>query len=190
MAQVLTSSQPIRTSKLINLLPPELLSEHKKKLQISLANQFSVFALILLVAVTSGALVIRVLQSTKLEQVDSSVALAEQSITNQKDKENYLITLKERIASIKEILKDSKKAALFAFITNNLPPDIKITEATIAKDSAVTLTLSTTSLQALDGFLAQLTKQKTDPQLDEVGLDALSRNKEGGYQLSIHIKPK
>jgi hypothetical protein len=190
MAQVITAPSPTQHSSLINLLPPELLAENKKKTQVSLANQFSVVALVILVAVTSAALALRLLQAQKLQAVNTSVAQAEQEISGQKDKEGYVITIKDRLSSIREILKGGGKQAVFGYVLGNLTPELRVSSASVDKEGNMSLILTVTSLDALDVFLDALAQADQDPKISTVQLDSLARTKDGGYQLSLSIASK
>jgi hypothetical protein len=148
----------------INLLPPELEANKKKAKRRALINRLSVSLLAFMVALSAVGLVLDIIQSLNVKNLDRKVDSVKAEVTKQKKQEELVLVLKDRISGINNLLNnDTPHAKAFNLITKLVPDSVKINNFSIDKKGVVLLGGETTSPTYLSAFFNNL----TDPTINE-----------------------
>lgn len=175
----------------VNLLPRDVILQRKQDSRFVLINRVSIGLLVLLVFFTSAALAVRMLQRTNLEEAQDSLVLAQEKVKSYSDKEEQVVLLKDRLASIQTLIGgDSKRKEIFNTMVRLAPADLQITEASVDKSGIMTVSFSGTSLTSIQSLLTSLSKPDTGLNLSQMNLEGLSLGKDSVYRFTLKIVPK
>lgn len=176
---------------MINLLPPEVVMMEKQASKLSLANRFSIGALLVLVGLTSATFGIRFIQNNVLNEKNQSLVYAQNEVSNLKDKEGYAVLLKKRLDTIEKLSSDNKRVDTFLNVLNLVPSDIQISLISVERDGTVLVSAVSPTTSSIDTFLAVLQdKNRNGDSIQKVELRNLSRGRDGLYRYDINITPK
>lgn len=175
----------------VNLLPQEILIERIQSSKLSLINNISIALLIVVILLTSATLGLRFTQNLELKAAQDNLVQAENKITSFKDKEVTLLSLKQRVASIQGLIGgDDKIKSIFNLVIFLTPADIQITEATVDKNGAMSLSLSTRNISSLESLILSLgDKEKNSGLIAKVDMDGLSLGRDGLFRFALKIVP-
>lgn len=175
----------------VNLLPQEILLERVQSSKLSLINKLSVVFLMILIFLTSATLGLRFTQNLELKSTKDNLVRAEGRIADSQNKEMALLTLKQRLASIQGLMGgDTKIKNIFNLVIFLTPADIQVTEATVDKSGAMSLSMSTANLFSLESLVASLgDKEKSSGLIAKVDMDGLSLGRDGLFRFALKIIP-
>lgn len=128
--------------------------------------------------------------STNKVNLTSEIAETQKKIKSYEKKENLLVTVKERMVNIAQILNNRKRVEntqgsyeqILAWLKNLLVPGVSITEVGI-KDGILDFQGRAENALAIGEFLAQF--EKLERQFPWLSLESLSRNSKGEYAFSF-----
>ncbi len=176
----------------LNLLPKSHLEDQKKLSFVYLINKISIGLLILLVFLTAGMLVMRILQKLEFEKSADIVKLAEAKVNSLQTKEASLVLLKQKLDTINQLSTvDAKRKAIFSLIIFLSSSDISFTDINIGRDGSAVISAASSSLVSIDQLINNLSsKEKNAGVINKVVLDGLSLGKDSIYRFSLKVYPK
>lgn len=180
------------TSKFqINLLPEEFSVKQKEQQKFNRVQSLSVFAVLILVFFSSVVIALRILQSQKINQLESNTVNAENKISTLKQKEATLFILKNRLTTVNQILKaPSKQTELYYFVTGLLPSNITVSSISTDKFGNVSFAAVVPDADSLDVLLNNLTDQAAFEKISKVEIESLSRGKDNLIRANIKVTSK
>ncbi|RJP46029.1 MAG: hypothetical protein C4584_02325 [Armatimonadetes bacterium] len=175
----------------INLLPQEVLVERQHGAKLNLVNKISVTVLVAMVFLTSLVITVQLSQNSQLKKVKGNLVYAEGKVIDLKSKEGQVITLKNRLGLIQSFSKDdAKRKEVFNLVVYLMPLQIQINELSLDKSGYMTISLSSSSLSAIDELIVNLGNQeKNAGMISKVSLENLSLGREGKYNFVLKITP-
>ncbi len=176
----------------VNLLPKELIQKRLQTSKLSTLNKISVAALVALIFLTSVALTIRISQNAQLKRAQDGLAYAESRVSSLSEKEGQALILKNRLELIQKVKGlDSKLKAVFNVVIYLTPTDIQVLEASVDKNSNMSLSLNSSSLSSIETLINNLSnKEKNYDMIQKVDLEGMTFGKDGVYRFILKITPK
>lgn len=174
----------------INLLPTENTLIQKKSLKAWRIKLFSIVFLLVMFFLSSLTITLRVLQAQTMTKLQISAQASEEEISNLRDRESTLVLLKDRLDQIEKIKAlPSKQKDIYMLVVGKL---FSANVSAISIDNMGNLILSTTASDTTDltKLLASLNNEENFEKIAEVGVDSLSRGRDGVYRMSLKIKAK
>lgn len=174
----------------INLLPEEFIVEQVKKLKFAKIQSISIAILLCTFFLASLTVALRILQSQRIKGVESKLTEVEGKLSGYRNVEDNVILLKNRVVSINSYLGvSSKDALIYEFIEENIPASTSINSLSIDKMGDAFLTLVLADTVSLDSIINGLLESKSEKvKIKEIGIEGLSRGKDGIYKLSLKLK--
>ncbi|MBI4037369.1 hypothetical protein HY385_03020 [Candidatus Daviesbacteria bacterium] len=175
----------------INLLPKDVIARNKYGVKLPLVTRISIGLLIALVFFASAALALKIVQNIQLKGARNNLALAESKVGALKNKEESVVALKQRLASIKNLSSlDAKRKAIFNLVVYLTPSDIRISDVTVDRNGNMTVLLTSPTLASVETLVSNLgNKEKNAGFISKVDLDNLTLGSGSTYQLSLKITP-
>ncbi len=176
----------------IDLLPEEFRVQERKKTKFY-KIQFAGIALILLtIFLSSLTVALRILQSQQSLQIQTRTKEAEQKISNLKTTQASLLLLKNRLITINQYLgTPSKQAQIYNLVERLMSASSSITTLSVSKSGEVLVVAAAPDGRSLDNLIDSLTsKESNEDKIKKVGIESLSRGRDGAYRLSFKITPK
>ncbi len=175
----------------INLLPKEVLTARSRSVKVTLAYKISIVLLIILAIVTSTILSVRFSQKIRLQQAQDQTKNLENKISALNQREQQLITIKQKLASIAQLTGgDKAEKELFDKMVSLVPPEMTITEAMVDPKGTMEISATTTSLPAIDTFIKAIEIQmKTSNMIQKLELESLSLDPSGDFKMLFKILP-
>ncbi len=176
----------------IDLLPAEFKQAQTKKSKLYKIQSIGIVVVGIVGFLASLVIILRVLQSQKILQLQSRAQEAEQKVSNLKTSQDYLFLLKNRLTTINQYLGvSSKQAQMYNVVENLLPPTVSINTISVSRNGEVSILATSSDGESLDLFLnSLLSKDKNEDKIKEISMDNLSRGKDGIYRLTVNIKPR
>lgn len=176
----------------INLLPPETIAEELKKAKFYKIQSVGVAIILVLVFLTSLTLALQILQSRNITMVQAQVTKSEQRITALKDTQAALVLLKDRLNVINQYLGvSSKQAAMYKLIDGLIPSSVAVTSVAVDKGGGVSLVAAVPDSGTLDHLISDMTdKETSEGRISQLGIENLSRSRDGLYRISFKVIPK
>lgn len=176
----------------VNLLPSEILLQKKHKLRLIVANRLSVAVLTLLIFSTSALLAMRISQGTELAKARQEKVSVEGKVSGLKNKEDQIITLKQRLGEIQTLLSADKiRKAMFNLFVSQISPDVSVTEISVDKNGAIDASLASSSLTTIENLIAALAdKEKNADLVAKIDLERFSLGRSGVYYFDLKVSPK
>lgn len=176
----------------INLLPEEFRIEELKRLKFSKVQTIGIIVIMVMVLTSALTVGLRFLQSQSLTRLQARLAQDEEKVSSLKTTQGSLILLKDRLSTISKYLETpSEGVYLYSLINKLLPSTININSVSIGKDGEILLLAVTQDSEGLEEFFTNLISEDTnEKKISEVGVDNLSRGRDGLYRLNFTIKPK
>lgn len=186
------SVTPLAVKMTINLLPPEVMLQRKQGFKLTLANQISIAALVILIFFTSATLALRFFQNSELKAAKEELTSAEGKVNSLQSREVQIVLLKQRLASIENLTgSDLKRKAIFNLVIYLTPPNIQIIDVSVDKNGNMSLSLASSSLPSIETLFASLgDNEKNSGLISKVGLEGFSLSKDMAYRFNLSIKPK
>lgn len=186
------SATPLAVKMTINLLPPEVMLQRKQGFKLTLANQISIAALVILIFFTSATLALRFFQNSELKAAKEELTSAEGKVNSLQSREVQIVLLKQRLASIENLTgSDLKRKAIFNLVIYLTPPNIQIIDVSVDKNGNMSLSLASSSLPSIETLFASLgDNEKNSDLISKVGLEGFSLSKDMAYRFNLSIKPK
>ena len=175
----------------INLLPQETVLLANRRSQIELLGRVALVVFIICSVLTSVTLTARILQNVKLTEVNNQIKEAEGNLDKIKDKEAYLLILKNRLGTVATVKADSKKAALFNLIVGLTPSEMNVSSTAINNNGEMEISASTKSVENFSQLVADLnSKEKNESLVTRTELLTLSSGNDGSYRFTLKVVPK
>jgi hypothetical protein len=186
-----TSEKKLPQQSGINLLPPEVIAQQKQLSKQNFANRFSVGTLVLLVFITGIVFALRLMQDSSAQQVEDTIAHAQDQIGSLQEREGVLVSLKNKLGSIQTLISGDTKANVFTSVLNQAPADMKLSLITVEKSGVMLLTLSSPSVASIESFLVSLQDPaKLSFKVTKIDLDSFSKGKDGLYRMNLKVVPE
>lgn len=176
----------------INLLPPEIKEQSKKKAKQSLVNRISIGLLGLLIIITAGILVMTVMQSLEVNSLTTSLDQKKLAVDALKDREAVVRLLKDRIDTINQFTENRyQQGQTFNLLKNLIPTGINLTTLQVDKTNIVSLSGETSSTTSLENFFEDLTDpQKNEGKIASVKVLNLNEAPSGNIKFDLDINLK
>lgn len=173
----------------INLLPQTVLLERIQSSKTNFVYKVSISILVLVIIITVGVIFLRVVQNNENNKVNSAVKLSEDKVFSFKDQEQTVFALKNRLDMISTLVgNDAKVKTIFSLIIYLTPPEVGLYDAAVDKNGTMTATFTSTSLNAVDTLLSNLSnKEKNLNLISKVNLDGISLGRDATYRFSLKI---
>lgn len=176
----------------INLLPRDILLARQLGSKARLINKLSIGLLVILICLTSATLGIRFVQNLDLKKANTNLTSAQNLVESQGIVEAQAALVKQQLDSIESISgQDANRKAIFNLLVALMPADVQISEASVDKESNMTLTLSSPSLSSLQDLFSGLSDpEKNAGLISKVDLQGLSVDRDGAYRFGLRITGK
>lgn len=176
----------------VNLLPAEIILQRQHKSKLILFGRISIVFLILVILTTSVLIAFRVIQAAELSKSNKDLVFAQTKVNSLADKEKQWLIFNKRLSSINNVLgSDMKRKAIFNLVIYLIPETVKISEATLDRSGAMSLSLNSVSLSSVESFFTDLgNKEKNSDMIAKVELSNFSLGKDGIYYFALRIIPK
>lgn len=176
----------------INLLPPEIITKELKKANFYKIQLAGVVVILTMVFLSSLIVALRILQSRNITEAQAKLNQTQQTISGLKDTQAALFLLKDRLAVIYKYLGvSSDQSTMYKLINELIPANIVINAITVDRRGEVVLQTVVPDSASLDNLMNQLTiNENNTGKISQVGLESLSRGRDGFYRVSLKIKPK
>lgn len=176
----------------INLLPVEFSVIQEREKRFYKVQAISIAVLLLLIFLASTTVALGYLQSKQVKQAQSDLSSAENLVSGLKDKESSLMALKNRINNIQQIQKDpSKQRTMYNLIDSLIPSNITVNSISIDKGGDVLISAVFRNISLFDDFVENLvSKEKNEGRITTVGIENLSRARDGQFRASFKVDTK
>lgn len=174
----------------INLLPPEITAQEKKKTKFYRIQTAGIAITLTMVFLTSLTIALRVLQSRNIAAAQESFDSAQQKVLELKNTQTSLFLLKDRLAAINQHWGvSSKQSTMYNLIDRLVPPSVVINAITIDKNGDAVFLALVPDSTTLDELIINLTtKENNDGKISQVSVDSLNRGRDGLYRVSFKVK--
>lgn len=171
----------------INLLPVELRDETKKQEKRKALTKISIFALVLMVLITSGVLSYRFYQSLENSKIKSQIEQAHDEIGSLRRQEELLFVLKTRLNKITTLAASETMQTLgFNLITTLTPPGVKVASFSVDRKANISLSGETDTVFSLNQFFESLLDpKKNEGRIDSVRVESLSQAQNGRIRFDV-----
>ncbi len=175
----------------INLLPPEVRAQEKKKAKFYMIQVIGVVVTLVMIFLSSLTVALRILQNRNIASYKVRLASAEQKVSNLKSAEESLFLLKNRLAVIGANLGvSSKQSAIFILIDKLIPVSVAVSAINVETSGEVTLTVLVPDSEILDALVNNLTtKENNEGNISKVSVESLNRGKDNFYRVALKISP-
>jgi hypothetical protein len=175
----------------INLLPEEFSVKQKEQQKFNTVQTFSVVGVLVLVFLASVVVVLRLLQSQKIDKLQSDTQLIESKVSDFKGKEASLFVLKNRLTNVSQILKQpSKQVDNYYLVAKIIPSGVLISSISVDRFGSVSLALLCPNQKLLEQLLAGLTSPTAFKTFNQIEVESLTRGKDGFYRANLKVVPK
>jgi hypothetical protein len=176
----------------INLLPIEILVKRKQGSKASSVNTASIIVLVIFIIITALVFAFSLYQSSQLANVKEELTAAEERVKSLNKTEGQVFLIKQRLTLLQTLSNtDNKKKALFNIITDMVPADTKVLDATIDKKGMLAFSLRSPSLASIETLINSLNdNSKTQDLISRVDLESLSFSKSGVYSADFRVTSK
>lgn len=176
----------------INLLPPETIANELKRAKFYKIQVIGVTIVLVMVFLASLTVGLRILQSSHITGIQTTLASEEQKITDLKDTQGTLIVLKDRLKVIDQYLGvASSQSSMYKLIDKLIPPAVAVSGINIDKTGGVVFSVLTTDSSILDALVSSLTdKEANEGKITQVSVESLNRGRDGYFRVSFKIKSK
>jgi hypothetical protein len=176
----------------INLLPPELEDQKKKKSRQVLVATVSIGFLVVIVAIAAVVLAFRLSQGVILSQVKKDLDNAKIQVSSPalKQKEGVATSLKARLDNINSLLQEQPFAAYsYSLLYNLVPSDVRVTTVSVGEKGEVRISIESNNLDSLTTFFNNLVDpDQTQKKISSVSVDGFGRINSSTYRADINIK--
>jgi hypothetical protein len=176
----------------INLLPPELEEQKKKKSHQMLVATFSIGFLAVVVAFAAVVLAFRFSQGVILGKVkqDLDNAKTQVSSPDYKQKEGIVTSLKARLDSINSLLSQQTVVSYAYGLFNSLvPSDTKVTTILISSKGELKVSVESANIDNLTLFFNNLLDPtKNQQKITSVTIDNFGKSNSVNYKADLSIK--
>lgn len=161
------------------------MQSHKSALVI----RISIAVLIFVISITAVSLFLKVSQNKEIEDTNNQVQTAENNLAAQRNKEEVLLALKNRLNLIKSLSGgDEKVKSMLSLIIYLTPPDVDLYDASVDKNGTIAASFSSKSLTGVDTLFSNLSsKEKNSNLISKVDLDGISLGKDLTYRFALKI---
>lgn len=175
----------------INLLPPEVRAQEKKKARFYMIQAIGVVVTLVMIFLSSLTVALRILQNRNIASYKVRLASAEQKVSSLKSAEESLFLLKNRLAVIGANLGvSSKQSATFILIDKLIPVSVAVSAINVETSGEVTLTVLVPDSEILDALVNNLTmKENNGGNISKVSVESLNRGKDNFYRVALKISP-
>lgn len=163
----------------------ERLQSHKSALVI----RISIAVLIFVISITVVSLFLKVSQNKEIEDTNNQTQTAENNLVAERNKEEALFALKNRLNLIKSLSGgDEKVKSMLSLIIYLTPPEVDLYDASVDKNGTIAASFSSKSLSAIDNLFTNLSsKEKNSNLISEVDLEGISLSKDLTYRFALKI---
>lgn len=177
---------------IVNLLPAEFLAEEGKKAKFFKVQQIGVGIVLLMIFLSSLTVVLRVLQSQNISQIQTRISRAEEEVSELKDKQATLLLLKNRLTTISKFLgKGSKQIEVYALLDKLLTDKVSVSSMSVDSAGNVALVATIADTNTLDNMISTLTnKEANQGKIGAVSIESLNRGRDNLYRLSLKLESK
>ncbi|KKQ66427.1 MAG: hypothetical protein US86_C0005G0038 [Candidatus Daviesbacteria bacterium GW2011_GWA2_38_24] len=174
----------------INLLPQEVLLAEKDVAKRTLVKKISILVLVLTSLLTAATSGVNIYQKSQVNQLQDQMDQSQQQISALKVKEGLLVSLKQRLGFISNLLSaPSKQADVYNTITTLTPPGVKVLVFNVDAKNKITVSGEASDNSSLEAFFENLTEpDKNQDQIQKVNLDNLSRTANGTFRFETSIE--
>lgn len=174
----------------INLLPPEIITQELKKARFYRIQFIGIVIILIMVFLTSLAVALRILQNRNISVAKAQLSEKEERVSGLKDTQASLLLLKNRLAVINKYMGvPSKPSSLYRLIDQLIPVTISVSSVSIGKTGDITLSVLAADSANLDDLINNLiVKDNNKGQISQVSLESLSRGRDGLYRVSLSLK--
>ena len=176
----------------INLLPLEFRAQELKAAKFYKIQTIGIATILLMIFLASLTVVLRILQSQNISQIQNQLTLSEDRISGFKNTQGSLFLLKNRLTTINQYLgTPSNQSQMYTIVTSLMPPAVSINTISVDKSGEVLLLASASDGSSVDDLIANLSfKENNEGKISQIFLETVSRGRDGIYRLSLKIKPR
>jgi len=176
----------------INLLPPEIRAQEVKKAKFYKIQFAGVAVILVMVFLSSLTVVLRILQSRNIAEVQANLNQTQQRISDLKNTEASLFLLKNRLTVISQYLGVStKQSSMYKLMDKLVPPSIIINAINIDRKGDTVFMAVAPDPLSLDTLIESLiSKESNEEMVKNISLESLNRGRDGFYRISFTIKSK
>lgn len=176
----------------INLLPVQSRTDQKAQKRFQLIQTSSIAILLILIFLASLVSAIHILQFQNVSKLKNEYKLREEKVLLLKDKEAQVSVLKNRLTLINQINKSSikDKSKIYRSFLGYISPGVNISTVAIGRDGRVIASIIAGNILAFEQTLSNLISDSdaAKENISEIGIDSLSRARDGSYRASLKIQ--
>lgn len=151
---------------------------------------FAVISLVLFVISFLASIIYINSNSQEFNAVNARIDNLQRSISANKNTEGIYTLTVSRIDTIEQLSTGSKNyTKLLAQILNLQTDGILVSQSTIDKKNAVTVTVTASSSAVLDDFVTSLLKEDASKTFSDIKSSGIVRDKNGAYLFTITLTP-
>lgn len=176
----------------INLLPPEIRAQEVKKAKFYKIQFAGVTVILVMVFLSSLTVVLRILQSRNIAEVEANLNQIQQRVSDLKDTEASAFLLKNRLMVINQYLGvSSKQSSMYKLVDKLIPPSVIVNAVNVDKKGDTVFLAVAPDPLSLDILIESLiSKESNEDKISNISLESLNRGRDGFYRISFTIKSK
>ncbi len=191
MAKSLKSSP--KNSIRINLLPQEIVLAQDYIAKQNFVKNLTIAVILFFITISLAITLFKLAVNNNVKSVQDRFQLLETEISQLKNQEGLLTSLKERLSQIETLINTPPMAAkAFALVSALTPPGVRPVQININSKNKTSYGGETSDEVSLKSFLENLTNQSlNNGQIEKVHLDSLTQGSDGKirFEISIALKP-
>ena len=174
----------------INLLPVQSRTDQKAQKKFQVIQSSSIAILLILIFLASLVTALNILQFQNISKLKSESKLREERVALLKDKEAQVSVLKNRLTLINQINKTSIKdnSRIYRSFLGYISPGVNISSVAVDRGGRVIASIVATDTLTLEQTLSNLTSDSAMKNISEIGIDSLSRARDGSYRAILKIQ--
>lgn len=175
----------------INLLPPELKLEEKKKSKKAWVVRLTILAVFFVIIVTAVAFGFGIFKKTEHRQFSANLENARKKVASLNENEGYLTLIRDHLSTIDKLRSSqSQVTSSFQLIFNLVPSGVSVQSVSIDGGKLISLSGESNSVDSLSLFLDNLTiSEKNEGKIAKVTVNNLAKAKDSlKFDLSTLLK--
>ncbi|TSC64076.1 MAG: hypothetical protein G01um101493_237 [Microgenomates group bacterium Gr01-1014_93] len=174
----------------INLLPVQSRTDQKAQKKFQVIQSSSIAILLILIFLASLVTALNILQFQNISKLKSESKLREERVALLKDKEAQVSVLKNRLTLINQINKTSIKdnSRIYRSFLGYISPGVNISSVAVDRGGRVIASIVATDTLTLEQTLSNLTSDSAMKNISEIGIDSLSRGRDGSFRAILKIQ--
>lgn len=174
----------------INLLPVQSRTDQKAQKKFQIIQSSSIAILLILIFLASLVTALHILQFQSVSKLKNESKLREERVLLLKGKEAQVSVLKNRLTLINQINKISIKdnSKIYRSFLGYIAPGVNISSVSVDRGGKVIASIVAADILTLEQTLSNLTSDAAKENISEIGIDSLSRVRDGSYRAILKIQ--